>query len=44
MDLIVTSCVIGVLNDEGNDILCAFVKQKNDLLKEEDILNYVHGE
>ncbi len=43
MDLVVTSSVVGVPDEIGNDILCAFVQRKNESLKEEDILEYVHG-
>jgi hypothetical protein len=43
MDLVVTSSVVGVPDEIGNDIVYAFVQRKNETLREEDVLNYVHG-
>jgi 4-coumarate--CoA ligase len=44
MDLVIDSCVVGVLTEEGNDLIFAFVQRKNLNLSEGDVLNYVHGE
>ncbi len=43
MDLVVASCVVGIPDGLGNDIIHAFVQRKSEELKEEDVLKYVHG-
>jgi acyl-CoA synthetase (AMP-forming)/AMP-acid ligase II len=43
IDLVISSCVVGIEDGFGNDILHAFVQRKNDELKEEDVLDYVKG-
>ncbi len=43
MDLVVASCVVGIPDGLGSDIIHAFVQRKSEELKEEDVLKYVHG-
>lgn len=43
IDGVVSSCVVGVTNDIGNDILVAFVKRSKEKVTEPFIIGYIEG-
>lgn len=43
IDLVLDSCVVGILSDDGNDITYAAVRRKDNALTEEIVIQYVNG-
>lgn len=43
LDSVVNSCVVGVFDNTGNDIIYAFVQRKSTNLTEKEVLEHVNG-